>query len=174
MIIQPLENTKTWLIRNEGEWARFSVDYVYITSEDGGGRHSCLFNGISSYGAFGFFWSHMGMDWIDFLNKVSADYFLNKVWEDAFEMDEAAFTEQVERTLAEMVEDESISSFDAEDLRWMLGDGFTHDTMEELHRHNIIDPMDGTPQRIKCGYQRFFDILFKPWIAAMAEERAVA
>ncbi len=77
-----IDNTKTYIVKNR-EYAEFYI-------REGGENVSVTIR--STFGNFGYFWSHCGENWKTFLKKVDMDYAMNKLSDSsiyAFDIEES-------------------------------------------------------------------------------------
>ncbi len=68
------EQSDSYSINNHGEYAQIFIKHGCANEK----RYSCAVSIISSYGNWGYHWSHMGLPYNEFLTKISIDYAMNK------------------------------------------------------------------------------------------------
>lgn len=74
-----MDNATTILIRSDGEYGRFFFCEQEFALEDGSPRHAATWCCVSSFGVYGYHWSHMSRPFSEFVQGVSTDYLLGKI-----------------------------------------------------------------------------------------------
>ncbi len=160
MKIKKLSDVQSWSISREGEYAEFHVSHGY------NGSHWLSFAGRSSFDPFGYFWSHMGQPWDAFLHQCNPDYFLNKIFAEAYEQDHEAERKNTTRSI---IEARKKGYIDAEEAR-----GFIQQINDREYASLWSDGYYERVDRIRPSYMRFYEVLYRPWIESIVIEQKEA
>lgn len=101
----------SYIVQKDGEYARFFVDHGVGQS---GNQWACLAI-MSSYGNYGYFWSHMGMSYHEFLAKIDFGYAMSKLTGGNYM--EFDIDETIKRLRKETLEDRRIGGIDKKEAR---------------------------------------------------------
>lgn len=75
----PLDGLSYIHVVKDGEWGEFFVHEHPVVTDSNGPRHSATFTCNTSFGVYGYHWSHMGSPFRDFAATISSDYLLRKI-----------------------------------------------------------------------------------------------
>lgn len=99
-------------VRAKGERGSFYVR-EWLREEGKDIRHSAEFVCNTTFGVYGFYWSHMGEPFAEFIREISTDYLLSKIGREVTDSDKAA--KELRRLVLEQRRERSITKDVARD-----------------------------------------------------------
>ena len=79
------ETTGHIIVRNGSDYGEFFWRESILKNEDGTPRHAATWTVVSSFGTYGFHWSHMGRPFAAFIADIGDDYLLSKIAREVFD-----------------------------------------------------------------------------------------
>ena len=101
------DETEYYNVKSKHEYGQFFIRHGSIVKDDGDIRYFGTLSVYSSFGSYGYHWSHAGMPFLEFLKDLEPDYLLGKI--SRKETCDRTVLKSTRKELAELFHEGSIS-----------------------------------------------------------------